>query len=316
MEWYLFLYECIYNKSGKKTRPRGWAEAQLGSMAALTAHVLPWRPFFILLNYSSAPPLALSAVVVQLFNNWPTFTPGVVCEESVEQLLCYVLFGVCKIPPRSWKSKSSRRSPQSYQPVLEKWVLQVSGDRGVCRCWGRVGILQLQGRHPFLSWGFLKDMICCVALSLSQTLLLFRCPSHALSFLFSYLFFPLLLSSLHFSPLLFIISSLLCTSVFLLSLFFWPITIFRVDQVGLRDGLRCGICRKMNCSWIRCRTKTAVPANSRVRLCDRVQGCRRDICKSHSVITSFKQKPSVSLQESLWEPHTGSFGTRYVFCSI
>lgn len=165
--------------------------------------------------------------------------------------------------------------PKAYQPVLEKWVLRVSGDRGVCRCWGRVGILQLQGRHPFPSWGFLKDLICCVALSLSQTLLLFRCPSHALSFLFSYLFFPLLLSSLHFSPLLFIISSLLCTSVFLLSLFFWPITIFGVDHVGLRDGLRCGICRKMNCSWIRRRTKTAVPANLRVRLCDQSPGLQK-----------------------------------------
>lgn len=219
--------------------------------------------------------------MVQLSNKGPTFTLGVVCEESDEQLLCYVLLGVCKIPPRSWKSKSSLRSPQNYQPVLEECVLRVNGEEG------RVGILQLQWRHPLLSWEFLKDVVCCVALSLSQTLLLFRCPSPALSFLSSYLTpFPSYFLPFDFSPSLFLIFFLTLHHCFSSFSFLLANYIFRVDHV--RDGLRCGICWKMNCSQLDSTQRQQFLPTWGSGCVIRVQGCRRDICKSHSVITSFK----------------------------
>lgn len=78
LEWYLFLYECIYNTTGKskKSQAKGlrWCCARL--CRAPTVLVLPRRFLLIWLNYCSASPLVLSAAVVQLFNSWPSFTPG------------------------------------------------------------------------------------------------------------------------------------------------------------------------------------------------------------------------------------------------
>lgn len=79
----------------------------------------------------------------------------VVFAESVEQLLSYVLFGLCKIPSRSGETKSSPRTPRIGWKKLPSCVGEVgSGSAGegnrTWGSWGGGGILHSQGSaSPF-----------------------------------------------------------------------------------------------------------------------------------------------------------------------
>ena len=112
-------------KGERKARPMAWADASPGLRGHSNCTCL-------------APGLSLSCWITAPLQLWywvlmgcscstagPHLPQVVVFEESLEQFLCYVLFGVCKIPSQSWKTKSSLRTPRSCYPVLEKWALQV-----------------------------------------------------------------------------------------------------------------------------------------------------------------------------------------------
>lgn len=179
----------------------------------------------------------------------------VVFAESVEQLLSYVLFGLCKIPSRSGETKSSLRTPGIGWKKPPSCVGEVGSGSARGRQqdvwvlgWRRKSYICREALLPFLrvskTYGLLHRHGPLTGLPVFQA-------SQVVFFLFPFiieLFFPLLLSSFPFSPLRFHDHFFFLCSSPSLSLFFCPVNMFRIDKVGLRDRLRCGIFQKMNYS--------------------------------------------------------------------
>lgn len=134
---------------------------------------------------------------------------------------------------------------RSYHPVLEKSGLGVPG-----KATGREGLgveeesyIRREAPLRFLrlskTYDLLHGHVPLAGLPVFQV-------SLVVFFLFPFviqLFPPLSLSSFAFHDHFFF----LCSSPSL-SLFFGPVNIFGIDNVGLRDRLRCEIFQKMNCS--------------------------------------------------------------------
>lgn len=71
-----YMSVFIIKVERKARRPRAELMLRGDSVQDSLRMSRPGRLLFISQNYSSAPPLALSATVVQLFNSWLVFTPG------------------------------------------------------------------------------------------------------------------------------------------------------------------------------------------------------------------------------------------------
>lgn len=248
----------IQLESRRKARPRVCADAAPGSAG------LP-------LCLSCPGGSSLSGWITALLHLWcwvlPWFscsTAGlhlpqvVVSEGSVEQCLHYALFGFCKIPSWSWKTRvisqdSPRLAGRNQHCVLEKWVLGMTGERG--EVLGRE-VLGRRRQGTFVGKAHSPSLRVCKGChwrwghSSLTDLIDFRRDWSYSPFPFSHL--TLHLSSIflpHFSSLLFIItlSYSLLLSFSSHALFFWPMNISRVDYVGLRGRLD-GVFSKMNYS--------------------------------------------------------------------
>lgn len=171
---------AIQLESRRKARPRVCVDAPPGS-ARLPCACLAWGGFlFIWLNYCSASPLVLSADAVQLFNSWPSFTPGGgIWGRWLGYVSTMCCLGFAKSHRDPWKTRvisqdSPKLAGRNKHCVLEKWVLGMKGCREKSwgeKSWEGGGSVHFRKAHS-PSWGFAKDAIGVGAIALSLTLLI------------------------------------------------------------------------------------------------------------------------------------------------
>lgn len=233
----------------RKLRPRARAEALQASALAVSPWPLEVSLYLVELQLCSTSVAEgwCGTAVQQLACILPQV---VVSKESVEQLLCYVLFGICKSPSWSWKAcVSPELGGGNWHQALEQWM-QVPqechagagggvgdnldhggtfitlGGKALCSLHGRFGnnslcCVCIMARSVLVSWVFIS-LFCSSSLFHFHWLVFFGFPYHSL---------PSLLLSL--------------PSLSSLTLLFWPMNIHRHIKynMGLRYVRVCvGVC--------------------------------------------------------------------------